>query len=721
MLSTRTKESLKTALAITVTFAIALYMDWDKAYWAAFAVAFCSLATIGQSINKAALRMLGTFLAIIVAFTLIALFAQHRWPFIFFLSLWLGFCTYMGSGPKFQYFWMIAGLVSAVIAVDAGPHAANAFTVATLRAQETALGVFVYTLISLFIWPTSSGPPFLAAASTLASTQRRLFGQCLDLLSGGAESRDAQSLAGDEATARKSLDVMLTAAQTDDLDIRGQRSLWHKYQQLTSGIGEALAHWRESLAEYQDIDLRHLIPGLDHYRAELDARFAQIESLLAGKAPDRDQADVSIAIDRSRLDELSHFQKAALAVIQERMETLDSRTKQLVAIVAAIKGFEEPVATVEHKPRRRVIPVPDIDRAASAVRLALIVWMGWLALIYIDGLPGGSTMVVVCSAIGMNLAVIPQLKVRQIYRPVAFGMLLGAVFYIFVMPQLSSFLSLGAWLFGVTFILCYRFSEPQQALDRALGLALFILVAAIDNQQAYSFLSVAIAAMMFPPFFLIMSVTEHFPVSLQPEKSFLRLSSRFFRSCEYLVATMGAGSDQPRGRLDGLRSRFHAYEVSTLPGKLALWCRFIKPDHLPGTSPPQLQAMVSRMRQISRRLNGLVALRAHHQSRILVEGVDVELCTWRRSVIEILRGMSDDPNAAAEADLRNRLSSTMQRLEEQIVASLDAATEDQFTEQETSDFYRLLGAYRGVSEALVGFAGRARDIQWAPWHEERFA
>ena len=45
---------------MAIAYGIALYMDWEKPYWAGFAVAFVSLATVGQSLNKAALRMLGT-------------------------------------------------------------------------------------------------------------------------------------------------------------------------------------------------------------------------------------------------------------------------------------------------------------------------------------------------------------------------------------------------------------------------------------------------------------------------------------------------------------------------------------------------------------------------------------------------------------------------------------------------------------------------------------
>jgi anti-anti-sigma regulatory factor len=44
-LSTRTKEAIKTGLAMTIAYGIALQMDWDRPYWASFAVAFISLPT----------------------------------------------------------------------------------------------------------------------------------------------------------------------------------------------------------------------------------------------------------------------------------------------------------------------------------------------------------------------------------------------------------------------------------------------------------------------------------------------------------------------------------------------------------------------------------------------------------------------------------------------------------------------------------------------------
>ena len=43
-LSTKTRESIKTALAMTIAYGIALSMGWDKTKWAGIALIFVSLS-----------------------------------------------------------------------------------------------------------------------------------------------------------------------------------------------------------------------------------------------------------------------------------------------------------------------------------------------------------------------------------------------------------------------------------------------------------------------------------------------------------------------------------------------------------------------------------------------------------------------------------------------------------------------------------------------------
>jgi len=87
MLSRRTKESIKTALAVVIAYGIAFYFGWEKPFWSAFAVVMISLDTAGQSPNKAALRMLGTVVGVCAALTFFALFPQERWGLLAVLSL----------------------------------------------------------------------------------------------------------------------------------------------------------------------------------------------------------------------------------------------------------------------------------------------------------------------------------------------------------------------------------------------------------------------------------------------------------------------------------------------------------------------------------------------------------------------------------------------------------------------------------------------------------
>jgi len=151
MMPEKAREPFKTALAIVISYGIALAMDWDNPYWAAFAVAFISLSTAGQSFNKGAMRMFGTLVGIVAALSLIALFPQQRWSFILATSVYVGICTYLMTGPKKQYFWNVSGFVCVLLCMSAGPDPVNAFDTAILRAQETGLGILVYSLVTTLL------------------------------------------------------------------------------------------------------------------------------------------------------------------------------------------------------------------------------------------------------------------------------------------------------------------------------------------------------------------------------------------------------------------------------------------------------------------------------------------------------------------------------------------------------------------------------------------
>src|SRR4029077_588301 len=154
VLSDRVKTAIKTALATVLAYGVALSMDWDHAYWAAFAVAFCTLSAVGESLNKGLLRLYGTALGSLAAVTLIALFPQDRWLFLVAMSIFTGFCTYMMPGTSRWYFWYVAGFSAPLLALAGGADPLNDFQTVITRCDETALGIVSYSLVWLLIWPT---------------------------------------------------------------------------------------------------------------------------------------------------------------------------------------------------------------------------------------------------------------------------------------------------------------------------------------------------------------------------------------------------------------------------------------------------------------------------------------------------------------------------------------------------------------------------------------
>jgi uncharacterized membrane protein YccC len=127
VLSERFKSSFKVAVAVVLAYGIALSMDWGKPVWAAYAAAFISLATRGQSIEKGVMRMLGTLLAAVVSLTLVSFFPQDRWWLMVALSAFVGLCTYLTGSTKRQYMWIVAGFVSLIICLGSVPATENAF------------------------------------------------------------------------------------------------------------------------------------------------------------------------------------------------------------------------------------------------------------------------------------------------------------------------------------------------------------------------------------------------------------------------------------------------------------------------------------------------------------------------------------------------------------------------------------------------------------------
>ena len=62
----------------------------------------------------------------------------------------------------------------------------------------------------------------------------------------------------------------------------------------------------------------------------------------------------------------------------------------------------------------------------------------------------------------------------------------------------------------------------------------------------------------------------------------------------------------------------------------------------------------------------------------------------------------------------------MERLEARLAETMNKAAEGELSDEDKERLYRLLGAYRGLSEAGLEYARTAEGVDWRPWRESRF-
>jgi hypothetical protein len=321
---------------------------------------------------------------------------------------------------------------------------------------------------------------------------------------------------------------------------------------------------------------------------------------------------------------------------------------------------------------------------------------------------------------GMILASIPMVTLRTIFKPLMACVVFGCLVYMLILPGLSGFLSLGTLIFVTTFSICYFLSGPAQALTKTLALAMFVSIASIDNQQAYSFGVVATNVLMFPVLFVVLAITAYFPVNLRQEKSFLRLLKRYFRSCDGLLSGTQRDEQHTKARFESVNKAFHMREISSIPTKLAGWARFLDVSVLPGTDAKDVQALLPRLHNLSGHIKELVEVSGSMRSRHLVDELGDEAAHWRRKLQEAFVSLGSAPADLEQEAYRASLDSLMHRMEKKIREILDRSAGEQLSREDGQEFYRLLGAYHGVSESLVGYTAAAGTIDWSPWHEERF-
>jgi uncharacterized membrane protein YccC len=722
-LSKNAKEAIKTALAFTLTYYIALKVAWLNPYWAVITVAMIALPTAGQSIQKGFNRLLGTVPACLVAFVIMGVAPQNRWLFIALACAWILFTTYMMLGSKSHgYMWNVMGFVCLIILLTGPSSSASVFQHAVFRTLETMLGIVVYTLVTVFLWPNTNAGAIRKAAGALVATQADLFRAARAATMGQDAKAQLQELHAQEVQQLGQYAKALQAEGSESWEVHEVRPLLERLHGESGGVMETLDRWQSGIGELASIDMNAVLPGLQAYFVELDERFEEILRLLDGKPAERERPTVSLRIDDDAVSQLSQLDRAALAVTKKELEKLESLTASMLRCVRALAGESAgttaplPAPSDEPSTRHGWIPVIDLDHLQSAVFAAMTVGALFLFWIFVNP-PGHAAWYQFGGSVAMGIAAVPQVRLFIIVKPFVVAFAIGLAAYVFIMPQLSSFLGLGVLLFVCMFISRYFFS----GIGQLAGSMAILNMMSVQNHQTYNFAAMANSYLFTVGALVVVFAFTYLRQSPRPEKAVLRLLRRFFRYAGRLIADITIDGKGERTFLQRWRAEFYRRELRALPGKIGLWGKFINHKHFPDISPEEVQGLVTSLQTLVYRLEELREAGDVPHAESLIRAMGEDLRVWRTGVEATFGRWSNIDERESTEALRERLTTWRAGLEKRIGEVFQQAGAETISGRDAENFFRLLGGVRGVSEATVIYAGVAGTIDLAHWREEVFS
>ena len=232
-----------------LAFAIALWLDMPRPYWAMASVFITLHQLTGATVSKAVYRLLGTVIGATATIILIPNLIAAPEILSLAIALWVGICLYLSliDGTPRSYVFMLAGYTVALLGFPILAVPQLTFDIVVARAQEIMLGILCAVVVAMLVLPRSVVSVITAQADAWLTGARQLG---VDILGGRGSS------------GQRDKERMRLAAAASELD---QLSRHLDYEGAASRhVALSLRYLRQHL-----LALLPLLAAIEDRRAEL--------------------------------------------------------------------------------------------------------------------------------------------------------------------------------------------------------------------------------------------------------------------------------------------------------------------------------------------------------------------------------------------------------------------------------------------------------------------
>ena len=564
------------ALSITAAFGLAFWWNLDKPFWAGFSALVVSLSTLGQSIQKGLLRMVGTVTGAAAGLILYFFWGQLRWPMLVMLCLYILLMVFLLLRSRQSSYFFYTSAIVAILIVVQSRGGDTPFTVAVDRMQETLLGILVYTVLALLLWPRSSLEALKAGVFRITAG----FGGLLAARRApGADAANPVELNLYQAArdAVKLTEGLLPAARLESYEVRHNLPEWTSFLQLSRQLINLQQDFMLRMERLPEADRSRFFP---HLTEDLDALAEQYAALgawrpageITGQGENevpRWQAEaVPPSVSRSgaeddilrrdlvlRVDETSVRAAAPLEVnaVYALRDNFSRQSQTAVALGESLRFLLESGGTRAERRAARAEggDAPEwftLAQMRQVVDAAVLYWLSVLVWIYLY--PPGSTgtaFVEMSLMVGLVGFLAGRIDPVQVMAAFGLGVVVAGILYLLVMPLMTSFSLLGPLMFAVCFAASYLFYLPAQGVMRTGVILPWFALSGLTNVRVFDvslFINGALTLMLCAA---LIALVFYLTQGGHPARLFLKRQRRFLRAAALRVGELAAKPEGRRG------------------------------------------------------------------------------------------------------------------------------------------------------------------------------
>ncbi len=568
-LSDKLKFAIKAALSMALAYLIPLSQGWSQPATAATTVMLiAAMGSVGDSVMKGAMRVIGTVIGASVGMTLIGLFPQDREIYLLVASLIATLFLYLARAYKGDMTVFLLSAVTLLMMFQNG-EVDDVFIYGIDKTYMTIIGIIIYTLVGVFLWPVNLKDTSVENASTLSRLQSEMY------LLRDSEDEERKALHQKMISQEQLLGTSIVALDSSSMEMNFSKTQWYDIVNSYKKISELLTLLsHHDKASYADNFSRY-VTNYETIDTQITELMAAVPLVWEGQKEIAIPEALVYQYDIEQIKTLSQLERAELSTTISDMLKLHSQLRKLAEKLNSLISPMPTFFTLEDIPKPSDFLWFDMEDLKGTLISFIIFWVATLLWIYVNP-PGGFMIVVLATALSV-LTTFSPLKPSLLIIIFTFSFIFAAAMYIFVLPNLYYGWELGLFIFVYSFIGFY-FINPMLSIFFILGTATL----GINNTMSYNFDVFLMTLFMFYAFLFILLLFYYIPFSTKPEHLFLVMKKRFFTLSQTLLQRSNNLSNNNGSFLGAMRAKYSMLHLKSTVKKMQLWASKIDEKYFDG-------------------------------------------------------------------------------------------------------------------------------------------